>query len=86
MNLKEIFSDILPIISKFSPVICDAIGGPLGVACEYALPVLAKEFNAHPHNIHDIVQNIINDPQVEEKLISLEKQHGEYLKEKIRQK
>jgi hypothetical protein len=79
MKLKEMFDSALPIITKFSPSIGAAIGGPYGFAAGYILPILASSFGSHPSNIQDLVSRIISDPQADVKLASLEHEHGDWL-------
>ena len=79
MNVKELFSDALPIISKFAPSIGGAISGPVGIAAGYIVPVLASAFGAPSTNISDIVSKILNDPDAQEKLQVIEHDHGSWL-------
>ncbi len=79
MKLKELLGDAFPIIAKFAPSIGAAIGGPMGFAAGYLLPVLANTFNAHPTNMQELVTNILNDPNTQGKLESIEHEHGDWL-------
>src|ERR1700689_438273 len=79
MKLKEIFDASLPIITKFAPSIGAAIGGPYGMAGGYILPLLASAFGSHPTDLKDLVQKILNDPNAQGKLESLEHEHGDWL-------
>ena len=79
MNMKELFSDALPIINKFAPTIGTALGGPFGFAAGYLIPVLAKAFDAHPTNLAGLAHAIINDPNTEDKLKEIEHEHCDWL-------
>jgi hypothetical protein len=79
MKLKELFSDALPIISKFAPSIGAAIGGPVGLASGYAIPILASAFGAHPTDVRGLVQKIVNDSEAQSKLEGLEHEHGDWI-------
>jgi len=79
MKISAIFNDALPIISKFAPSIGTALGGPIGFATGYILPILAKAFNANPQNLSELVNNIISDPDSQTKLESIEHEHGDWL-------
>jgi len=79
MKLKEIFNDALPIIQRVAPTIASAIGGPLGLASGYVLPILASAFNIHPSNPQSIVQAILSHDGSEDTLASVEKEHGSVL-------
>jgi len=79
MKLKELFGDALPLISKFAPSIGEAIGGPVGLAAGYVLPILATSFNAKPADIKQLVTNILNDSNAKDKLETLEHEHGDWI-------
>jgi len=79
MNLKELFNDALPIIKNFAPTIGAAIGGPAGAAAGYAIPILANSFGANPGDIKQIVSNILQDPNAEEKLDKAEHEHKDII-------
>jgi hypothetical protein len=79
MKLKEIFNDALPIVSKFAPSIGAAIGGPVGLATGYAIPILANAFGTHPTDLRGLVTKIINDSDAKTKLEGLEEEHGDWL-------
>jgi hypothetical protein len=79
MKLREIFDASLPIINKFAPSIGGAIGGPYGFAAGYILPLLATAFGSHPSDVKDLVQKILNDPNAQGKLESLEHEHGDWI-------
>lgn len=75
MKLKELLSDALPIISKFAPSIAGAIGGPVGVAAGYFIPILADAFGVHPSDIAGLTQKILNDSDAQRKLEQVESDH-----------
>ena len=79
MKLKELFGDALPIIEKFAPSIGGAIGGPVGVAAGYVVPILANAFGAHPSNIKELVGNILADSGAQSKLEAIEHEHGDWV-------
>jgi len=70
--LKEIFKDVLPIIEKAAPTIGGIIGGPAGVATSFVITLLAKAFDAHPHDAKHVAECIMCDPSAEIKLKQLE--------------
>lgn len=75
MNLKEIFKDALPIISRFAPSVGAAIGGPFGAAAGAAIPLLASTFDTQTADLKGLVSKIISDPDAESKLKSCEIEH-----------
>ena len=77
MKLKEIFEDALPIISNFAPSIGAAIGGPVGLAAGYIIPVLANAFNGNPANLQELAAKIATDPEAQSKLQNVEQCHGD---------
>jgi hypothetical protein len=81
MNVKEILKDALPMIQKFAPSIGAAIGGPIGIATGFVLPILTNEFNAHPQNFGQLVTNMLQDIEAPAKLQKLEKEHGSWVSE-----
>jgi hypothetical protein len=76
MNVKGIFEDALPIISTFAPTIGAALGGPIGLATGYILPLLAHAFNIDPSHLSDLATKIIGDPEAQAKLQVIEANHG----------
>jgi len=79
MKVKELFSDALPIISKFAPTIGNAIGGPFGVAAGYIIPVLADAFGVHLSQISGLPRKILSDTAAQEKLEQIETEHGAWV-------
>ena len=79
MKLTELFSDVLPLIQKVAPTIGAAIGGPIGLAAGYVIPVLANAFDAHPTNVKQLVSNILADPNAQSKLQDIESEHANWL-------
>lgn len=79
MKIKDLFHDALPIITKFAPTIGAAIGGPVGVAAGYVVPVLANAFGAKSTDIKDLVNKILADPGSEGKLEAIEQEHGDWV-------
>lgn len=79
MKFKELFSDALPLIQKFAPTIGAAIGGPMGLATGYVIPILANAFGSKPNDFKDLVKNILNDSHAQEKLESIEHEHGDWV-------
>jgi hypothetical protein len=79
MKFKELFKDALPLITKFAPSIAGAIGGPVGIAAGYVVPILANAFGTHPTNIAGLVQQIVSDPNTQGKLEALEVDHGDWI-------
>jgi hypothetical protein len=79
MKIKELFVDALPIIEKFSPTIGAAIGGPVGAATGYIIPLLASAFSVHPSDIPGLVAKIVADPDAQKKLSEIEDEHGDWI-------
>lgn len=79
MKLKELFSDSLPIIEKFAPSVGTAIGGPVGIAAGYAIPLLASAFGSKPSNIREIASKILTDADAQSKLEEIEHEHGDWI-------
>jgi hypothetical protein len=79
MNIKELFKDALPLIVKFAPTLGSAIGGPVGMAAGYVIPVLASAFESSPSDIKSLAQTIVDDPNSQQKLAELEKMHGDVI-------
>jgi hypothetical protein len=78
-GMREVFKDALPIIKKFAPTIGAAIGGPVGVATGYILPLLATAFDSNTSDLKHIADTIINDPLAADKLGALEHEHCDFL-------
>ena|ERR1700756_338575 len=76
MNVKEMLVDALPIIKEFAPTIAGAIGGPVGMAAGYVVPILANAFEGKSSNLKDLSQKIISHPQCKDILCSLESEHN----------
>lgn len=83
MKLNELFSEALPIISKFAPTIGAAIGGPFGAAAGYVIPILANSFGVHPTQIKDLVNEIVTNTDSQVKLQTLECEHADWLNQII---
>ena len=79
MKIKDLLNDALPIISKFAPTIGGAIGGPVGVAAGYVLPILANSFGVHPSDLSGLAQKILSDPNSQGKLEQVEYEHGDWV-------
>ncbi len=79
MNIKELFKDALPLISKFAPSVGGAIGGPLGIAAGYVIPLLANAFDTKPTDIPALVSKIMFDADAKSKLQGIETEHGDWI-------
>lgn len=79
MKFKELFNDALPLIKNFAPTIGLAIGSPFGVASGYAVSLLANLFDSSPADVKQLVSNIMDDPNANQKLEDLEKRHGVWI-------
>jgi hypothetical protein len=75
MNVTEIFKEILPILSRFAPSIASAIGGPVGLAAGFVLPLLSHAFESHPSDFSELIKKITSDPHACDKLDKLEKEY-----------
>lgn len=78
-SIKGIFKDALPIIATVAPTVAKAIGGPIGIAAGYIIPILANAFGAHPSDMSTIVSNLLSDPEANAKLQTIEDEHGDWL-------
>jgi hypothetical protein len=78
-SAKELLSDAFPIIEKFAPGIAGAIGGPIGFAAGYIIPVLARAFGSPSTDLKQLVANILNDPHAADKLGEIEHEHSDWL-------
>lgn len=76
MNIKDIFEDALPILYSFAPTIATAIGGPLGLATGYVIPILASAFSGNSGNLPELAAKIATDNEAKSKLQTLENQHA----------
>lgn len=79
MNFKESFSEVLPLIERAAPTLAGAIGGPIGAAAGYVIPILASVFSPNSGSISDIVNQIKGDPDATIKLNALEQNHGDWI-------
>ncbi len=79
MTLKDVFRDALPIIKNFAPSIAAAIGGPVGVATGYVLPILASAFGVDSSNPRSIAEAILAGSNSEDTLKELEHEHGDWI-------
>ena len=79
MPLKSVFKEVLPTLEKFSPSIAAAIGGPVGFAMSFIIPLLAKSFGTETHDVSSLVKAILKDPESPVKLQSLEHQHHDWI-------
>lgn len=79
-NAKEILKDALPLIEKFAPSIAAIIGGPTAEAvANFIIHMFLQNFNVNSSNVGDLSTAIINHPQVEEKLATIENEHADFL-------
>jgi hypothetical protein len=76
MGLTEIFQDVLPILQKAAPLICNVINSRTGfIACS----VMAAAFGTSADNYAELAKRLSNDPDLYEKLAALEATHGQWL-------
>lgn len=78
-SVKGLLSDALPLIENFAPAVATAIGGPVGFAAGYILPILANAFGTHPTDIKQLAANILSDPNAAQKLQTINTEHGDLL-------
>lgn len=77
MNLKDVFSDTLPIIQKAAPIVCASLSSPYAkIACA----ILAAVFNANANDHVETAKKLSDDPDLYAKLSQLEGTHGDFLK------
>ena len=79
MSIQDAFKDILPIIAESAPIIAKVIGGPVGLAAGYAIPILAHAFDVDSENVDKIVESITKDPEASAKLSRCEETHADWL-------
>ena len=79
MKFKEMFNDVLPIITSVAPTIGAAIGGPVGAATGYVIPILASAFGVHSTDVKGLVDKIANNGEAQNILASLEREHGDWV-------
>jgi hypothetical protein len=79
MNYKELLSDALPIIERFAPTIATVIGGPFGFLSGSIIPILTSAFGVKTGDLKSLASNILNDPDAQNKLATLENNHGDLL-------
>ncbi len=75
MNFPEFLHDVLPVIQKFAPAIGGIIGGPVGAATGYALPMLAATFDSNPSDLRGLAEKIANAPDAQKRLSKIETNH-----------
>jgi hypothetical protein len=73
---KDMFTDVLPIIKTVAPTVAGAIGGPIGMAASYIIPVLADAFGTGTGDINGLVNQIASDPDAVNKLQAIEAKHA----------
>lgn len=75
---KEILGDAFPVIEKFAPLIASAIGTPAaGSATLLGMHLLASAFNINPANTQNFGHEIVNNPDAQNILQTLESQYGD---------
>lgn len=79
INAKEILKDALPIINQYAPTIGAAIGGPVGFAAGYVLPLLSAAFSQNPYDIKGIARQVLSDTDSKTKLEALEAEHADWI-------
>lgn len=77
-QFKDLFSDILPIISKAAPIIAGYIGSP---ATGVILALLGAITNTNPCNHCDLYEKLKNDPDLYAKLQQLDATHSDWVKQ-----
>jgi hypothetical protein len=79
MMLPLVLQEALPIITQFAPKIGGAIGGPVGIAAAYIIPILAQVFSSSPGDLKQLATNILKDPDASTKLETVEHEHGDWV-------
>lgn len=79
MKLKDALKDIFPLIEQYAPTIARSIGGPFGMAAQYALPLLINVFNPDKPGIDSLIKSMAVDPAAPGKLIEMEEAHKDFL-------
>lgn len=76
---KKEFDLVMPWLKVAAPTIGSAIGGPFGAAVGYIIPVLANAFGAHPTDIKDLVQKMLENPDRDKIIQQVEHEHGDWI-------
>jgi len=79
MTIHKILSEALPFIEKSAPVLASAFGAP-GIVAGYILPIIAKAFDKDLKDTHGIVNSMLTNPNANDILQSLDKEHGPVIK------
>jgi hypothetical protein len=76
-QFKELFSDVMPIISKAAPVIASYLGSP---ATGVILALLGAITNSDPCDHCSLADKLKNDPDLYAKLQQLDLTHADWVK------
>lgn len=77
--IKEILSQLLPLIEKLAPSIAKALGlNSIANATPWALYLLAKTFGLKLNELQHLPEAIANDPESSDKLQYLEDSFSEW--------
>ena len=79
ISIKGLFQDVLPLIKDAAPTVAGVIGGPVGLATGYILPILADAFQTHPQNFKELVDNITHSENAKSILQDVELKHAPWL-------
>jgi hypothetical protein len=83
-DAKGILTNALPVIATYAPTISRAIGGPVGIAFSYILPVLFNAFGVQYDDVTSLANAITTDESAPNKLQKIEKDHAECLTEMMK--
>lgn len=79
MNLQDMFKDALPVIENVAPLVARTIGGYPALAFDYLLPLLVKNFGIHTGDVGQLIKDIVDKKDAQDKLKMFEHDHKDLL-------
>ncbi len=83
MNINTVLKDAIPIIENAAPLVARAIGNYPALALKYLMPLLAKAFDIDTDDASQIIKNITEKDDAQEKLKVFEHDHKDFLENLI---
>lgn len=77
--MKDIFREALPVLENIAPLVAKFIGGYPAIAAEYLLPVLTNVAGIHSGDVGQLVRDIINKNETQNKIKRFEDDHSDLL-------
>lgn len=78
-TIKDMLNEALPVIETFAPTVARAIGGPVGIAASYIIPILGRSYGLNSSHWDALSGAISSDPDAQTKLQKIENEHGTIL-------